>query len=105
MTSAGAWLSSPVGVLKAFDGSGNATSALLMLADPHYDAATRTLSFKVLLLLILQRVWGRRERCVADRQPGHCLRAHTLCVQGLWLSAWQARVALGCTALYYADKR
>ena len=44
---AGSWLSNPVAVLKATDDAGNLTSALLMLADPHFNATRRTLKFKV----------------------------------------------------------
>jgi len=84
VTSSGAWLSNPVGVLKAFDASGNATSALLTLADPRYDAATHTLSFKVLLLFSVQQMWG---------DIGVAVEA-----------ALYSRMALDCTALYHTDK-
>ena len=43
----GSWLSKPTAVLRAMDATGNMTSALLSLAQPHYDAASRTLTFKV----------------------------------------------------------
>lgn len=65
VTSSGTWLSSPVGVLKASDSSGNPTSALLTLADPRYDAATHTLSFKVLFCLCPEQASPAVKCCAA----------------------------------------
>ena len=47
VSAAGAWLSNPVAVLRATDDTGNQTSALLKLSDPHFNATQRTLTFKV----------------------------------------------------------
>ena len=46
VSATGRWLDSPVAVLKATSG-GRAVSALVSLAEPHYDAASQTLTFKV----------------------------------------------------------
>ena len=43
----GSWLDSPVAVLKATDDDGKPASVLLSLAEPRYDNASRTLTFKV----------------------------------------------------------
>ena len=74
VTSSGAWLSSPVGVLKASDSSGNPISALLTLADPRYDAATHTLSFKVLLCLC-----GEQASPAVKRGAARCSRCGVPC--------------------------
>lgn len=47
MTASGSWLDSPVAVLKATDDDGKPASVLLSLAEPRYDNASRTLTFKV----------------------------------------------------------
>lgn len=46
VSATGRWLDSPVAVLKATSG-GRAVSALVSLAEPHYDAASQTLTFNV----------------------------------------------------------
>ena len=46
VTAEGSWLSKPTAVLRAMDATNNMTSVLLSLAQPHYDAASRTLTFK-----------------------------------------------------------
>ena len=46
VSATGRWLDSPVAVLKATSG-GRAVSALVSLAEPHYDTASQTLTFKV----------------------------------------------------------
>ena len=43
----GSWLDSPVAVLKATDDDDKPASVLLSLAEPRYDNASRTLTFKV----------------------------------------------------------
>ncbi|KAK9821975.1 hypothetical protein WJX81_008402 [Elliptochloris bilobata] len=50
VTAAGQWLDHPMAVLKAANGSGNMTSALLSLGDPRYDAARHTLTFKTKIM-------------------------------------------------------
>ena len=47
VSAAGSWLSNPAAVLKATDDDGSPTSVLLSLAEPRYDNASRTLTFKV----------------------------------------------------------
>ena len=47
VTTDGSWLNKPTAVLRAVDATGNMTSALLSLAQPHYDADSHTLTFKV----------------------------------------------------------
>ena len=47
VSAAGTWLDNPITVLRATDGTGNQTSALLKLSAPHFNATQRTLTFRV----------------------------------------------------------
>ncbi|KAK9821953.1 hypothetical protein WJX81_002224 [Elliptochloris bilobata] len=82
VTASGNWLDQPTGVLRATDGSGNPTSALLSLADPHYDATSKTLTFQAKILPAtsegarLPLKGGATHRLVDDAQNG--LASNTL---------------------------
>ncbi|KAK9821960.1 hypothetical protein WJX81_005226 [Elliptochloris bilobata] len=77
VTASGQWLESPTAVLKATDDAGSTVSALLLLAEPHYNVTRRTLIFKTMILPTtaeegarLQLAGGATHRLVDDAQSG-----------------------------------